>query len=52
MGLLQWNFVCTIGPIIVFSNYDPGLILTYFKQTSNFGLGFITGKSENDFSFR
>ena len=30
------NFVCSILPIIVYTNDDPGLILTYFTARSYF----------------
>ena len=47
-GRFPRNFVCSIEdscmPIIVCSNDDPGLTLTYFSARSNFG--FYIGKSE------
>ena len=40
-------------PIIVCSNDDPGVTLTYFTVRSKFGnLGFSIGKSENSGFFR
>ena len=30
------NLACSILPIIVYTNDDPGLILTYFTARSNF----------------
>ena len=39
-------------PILVCSNDDPGLTLTYFTAGSNFITGFSIAKSENSGFFR
>ena len=38
--------------IIVCSNYDPGVTLTYLKTRSNLEIGFSIGKSKNSGFFR
>ena len=37
-----------LRPIIVCSNYEPVLTLTYFMARSNFRIGFYMGKCDND----
>ena len=52
-GRLLRNLVCIIGDIVVCSNTDPGVTLTYFTARSNLvSLAFSIGKSENSGFFR
>ena len=44
LGMMHWG----IKSIIVYSNDDPELTLTYLQQGRNCNLGFYIGKCDND----
>ena len=48
LGMKHWG----LQPIIVCSNDDPGVTLTYFTTRSNLVTGFSIGKSDGSGFFR